>query len=77
MQDAQTALEAQATAWKERRDEFMRLLHAGDPATLKEAWQRFYFLGKLPDGSAADTAGHVNKLRLAEPVDRRGPGTPG
>jgi hypothetical protein len=29
------------------------------------------------DGSAADTAGHVNTLRLAEPVDRRGPGTPG
>lgn len=66
------ALEAQAHAWKERRDEFMRLLQAGDQATLKEAWQRFYFLGKLPDGSSADTAGHINKLRLAEPVDRRG-----
>jgi hypothetical protein len=65
------ALEAQAHAWKKRRDEFMQLFRAGDPATLKEAWQRFYFVGKLPDGSDPG-ATHVNKLRLAEPVDRRG-----
>lgn len=65
------ALEAQAFAWKERRDEFMRRFHANDPATLKEAWQRFYFLGKLPDGSDAGAA-HVSKLRLDAPVDRRG-----
>ena len=63
--------QAQTLAWKERRDEFMQRFHARDPATLKEAWQRFYFLGKLPDGSEAGAA-HVNKLRLATPEDRRG-----
>lgn len=64
-------LEGQAMAWKERRDEFMQRFRAKDAATLKEAWQRFYFLGKLPDGSDAPPS-HVNKLRLATPVDRRG-----
>ena len=67
------ALEAQAFAWKKRRDEFMQRFNAGDAATLKEAWQRFYFLGKMPDGTDAG-ASHVNKLRLPDPVDRRGQG---
>jgi hypothetical protein len=49
----------------------MRRFRADDPGTLKEAWQRFYFLGKLPDGSVAQAA-HVSKLRLEAPVDKRG-----
>lgn len=65
------ALAAQAHAWKERRDDFMRRFARSDPATLAEAWQRYYFLGKLPDGSDAPE-GHVNKLRAATPVDMRG-----
>jgi hypothetical protein len=65
------ALEAQMLAWKDRRDEFMQRFNARDAATLKEAWQRFYFLGARPDGSPAPPT-HVNKLRLAVPVDRRG-----
>jgi hypothetical protein len=64
-------LEQQAMAWKERRDEFMQRFNAGDPATLKESWQRFYFLGKQADGTVPD-AQHVNKLRVAAPIDRRG-----
>ena len=36
-----------------------------------EAWQKYYFLGKLPDGSDAP-AGHTDKLRAADRVDRRG-----
>jgi len=64
-------LERQALAWKEHRDEFMQRFRAGDAATLKDGWQRDYFLGKRPDGSAPD-AQHVNKLRLAAPVDLRG-----
>jgi hypothetical protein len=62
---------AQTMAWKERRDDFMQRFHARDPATLKEAWQRYYFLGKMPDGTGAG-AEHVNKLRLAPPADLRG-----
>ncbi len=65
------ALSAQAMAWKARRDDFMRRFHANDPSTLKEAWQRYYFLGTAPDGSPVEAA-HVNKLRVAPPVDRRG-----
>jgi len=69
--DDDPALRDQAYAWKERRDDFMRRFAQRDPATLAEAWQRFYFLGKLPDGSDAP-AGHTNKLRAAAPVDKRG-----
>ncbi|HZQ63390.1 MAG TPA: DUF6065 family protein [Casimicrobiaceae bacterium] len=65
------ALEAEAMAWRSRRDEFMKRFRDRDPATLKEGWQRFYFLGKSPEGSAAPT-GHVHKLRAPSPVDRRG-----
>lgn len=72
--DDDPALRDQAHAWKERRDDFMRRFARSDPATLAEAWQRYYFLGKLPDGTSAPE-GHVNKLRAAEPVDRRGADT--
>ena len=61
----------QATAWRERRDDFMRRFRDRDPATLKEAWQRFYFVGKMPDGSEAPSS-HLNKMKLAAPVDNRG-----
>jgi hypothetical protein len=54
-----------------RRDEVTRYFkHAGDKDTRKDGWQRDYFLGRRPDGSAPD-AQHVNKLRLAAPVDMR------
>ena len=56
-------------AWKERRDEFMKKFNANDAQTLKQAWQRFYFVGKMPDGSQPEQ--HLHKLRLAAPVDRR------
>ena len=62
-------LKAQTMAWKQRRDEFMKKFYAKDPMTLKEAWQRFYFIGKMPDGSSPPK--HVHKLRLDVPVDKR------
>src|SRR3954454_19701544 len=68
--DAAPEVKAQTMAWKERRDEFMKKFHANDPATLKEAWQRFYFVGKLPDGSSPETE-HVHKLKVAAPIDLR------
>ena len=64
-------LQADTMAWKERRDEFMQRFRAKDPEAEKEGWQRDYFLGRRPDGSAPD-AQHVNKLRLAQPLDARG-----
>ena len=52
-------LKAQTMAWKERRDESMQKFNARDAATLKEAWQRFYLVGKMPDGSLP--ARHLHK----------------
>lgn len=68
--DVATAPEvgAQLAQWHRRREDFMRGLHA-DPKPLKDAWQRDYFLGKMPDGSSPGE--HLAKLRLAAPVDRR------
>jgi hypothetical protein len=51
------------------RDSFMQKFNAGDAETIRQAWQRYYFVGRHPDGTEA--AGHLNKLRLKEPVDRR------
>ena len=69
--DDDPVLKEQALAWKARRDEFMQRFNATDPETIKASWQRYYFLGKQPDGSDAPES-HVKKLRVATPVDRRG-----
>jgi hypothetical protein len=63
-------LTARHDQFKNARMDFMRRIYAGDPDAQKEAWQRHYFVGRHPDGSPAPE--HVNKLRLSEPVDRRG-----
>jgi hypothetical protein len=63
-------LEGQYKAWREKREEFMSRFREKDPATLKQAWQRFYFKGEFPDGRTTE-APHVNKLRLPSPVDFR------
>jgi hypothetical protein len=61
---------------KERMDGFAerrgKLLAAGvtpDPTSVREAWGREYFRGKLADGTSAPR--HTHKLRLADPIDRR------
>jgi hypothetical protein len=68
--DDDAELKAQAMAWMERRVDFMKRYQARDPATVREAWERYYFVGRLPDGGEAPTD-HVSKLRLPDPVDRR------
>ncbi len=65
-------LEAQHDAFKNSREDFMTRVRAGDKAAIRQAWQRHYFVGRHPDGSEID--GHINKLRLKEPVDRRAEG---
>lgn len=67
--DSVPEVKQQTMDWKERRDEFMRKLNARDPKTMKDAWQRYYFLGKMPDGSTP--AQHLSKLRVPAPVDKR------
>jgi hypothetical protein len=56
-------LHGQYEAWRERRDDFNARLFKRDPATVKEAWQRYYFKGELP-GDVPAPKTHVNKRRL-------------
>ncbi len=71
--DDDPELRDQMNAWAAHRAEFMAKFNAGDAATLKEAWQRFYFKGNYPDGVPAERS-HLNKLRVAAPVDLRNRG---
>ena len=64
-------LEARHNQFRHARDDFMGRVRAGDQEAIKEAWQRHYFVGRHPDGVLAPE--HLNKLRLKEPVDVRGP----
>ena len=64
-------LSAQHDAFRNSREEFMQRIEAGDQGAVRQAWQRYYFIGQHPDGTQIE--GHLNKLRLSEPVDRREP----
>ncbi len=54
----------QYEAWRRLRDDFNKRLGRLDPSAIKEAWQRFYFKGELPDDSGPAPKDHVNKRRL-------------
>jgi len=60
-------LQEQHDSFRNNREEFMQRLRAKDEAAMKQAWQRHYFTGRLPDGSTP-VDNHVNKLRLHTPV---------
>ncbi|MEI6203446.1 MAG: DUF6065 family protein [Enhydrobacter sp.] len=59
-------LAAEQQTFRQSRDGFMKKLNAGEPAAVKQGWQRHYFVGRHPDGTRVDE--HSNKLRVAEPV---------
>ncbi len=59
-------------AFRQERDRFMEKFRAGDQATIKQAWQKHYFVGRMPDSQGERIEGHINKMRLADPEDRRG-----
>jgi hypothetical protein len=61
----------QNQAWATARSEFRAYEMDRSIVPPKEAWQKFYFKGAGPDGEATPIV-HQQKLRLAEPVDRRG-----
>lgn len=63
-------LNRQHEAFRASREEFKQRIHAGDAASIKQAWQKHYFVGRHPDGTKIEE--HVNKLRLQDPVDSRG-----
>jgi hypothetical protein len=58
------ALKDQYEAWTTRRGDFNKRLRNRDPETVREAWQRYYFRGEMPDESGPAPAEHVNKRRL-------------
>jgi hypothetical protein len=62
--EAQDSLRAQYDAWRQRRDDFNKALYRGDPEAMKEAWQRYYFKGEMPDETGPAPKSHVNRRRL-------------
>ncbi len=66
--DAETSLRDQYLAWYKQRQDFNSKLFKRDPETVKEAWQRFYFKGELPEEAGPAPKAHVNKRRLKAPV---------
>jgi hypothetical protein len=57
----------QYEAWRRLRDDFNRRLNRHDPQAIKEAWQRYYFKGELPEETGPAPKEHVNKRRLKAP----------
>jgi hypothetical protein len=64
-------LSRQHDAFRNAREGFLERFAAGDAATLKQGWQKHYFVGRHPDGTTVNA--HINKLRLTEPRDLRAP----
>ena len=60
-------LRLQYDAWYKQREEFNKRLTRQDPEAVRDAWQRYYFKGELPDDTGPAPKDHVNKRRLKPP----------
>ena len=69
-------LQAAYEDYKKRRLDFNEKLARNDEATLQQGWQKWYFRGQTPDGSARHPR-HVSKLRLSVPRKVSGIGSVG
>jgi hypothetical protein len=69
--ESDPVLAGQLDAWTKKRDDFNKRLSRGDPDAAKEAWQRYYFKGEMPDEVGPAPKDHVNKRRL-KPVNLLG-----
>lgn len=65
--ESNPVMKGQFEAWNRQRTDFNTRLMAGDPAAAKEAWQRFYFKGELPEDLGKAPPTHANKRRLKPP----------
>jgi len=63
-------LEYEHEIFRRERAGFLERLSAREPAAVKQAWQRHYFVGRFPSGAKVED--HVNKLRLKDAVDKTG-----
>ena len=62
--DSDETLRGQYDAWHRQRTEFNTKIFKGDPEAMREAWQRFYFKGEIPEEKGPAPKEHVNKRRL-------------
>jgi hypothetical protein len=62
--DSDPVFRGQYEAWSRQREGFNKRLAQGDPETAKQAWQRFYFKGEMPEDVGEAPKSHVNKRRL-------------
>ncbi len=60
-------LKDQYDAWTRERSAFNAKLGRADPDAVREAWQRYYFKGEVPEDLGRAPADHVNKRRLKAP----------
>jgi hypothetical protein len=60
-------LRGQYDAWYKTRAEFNDRLMKQEPEAMREAWQRFYFKGELPEDTGPPPTSHVNTRRLKTP----------
>ena len=64
---ANQSLQGQYEAWYKQRSDFNARLMKQDPGAMREAWQRYYFKGELPEDTGPAPKEHVNKRRLKSP----------
>jgi hypothetical protein len=57
-------LRDQYETWMRQRSDFNARLGRRDPEAIREAWQRYYFKGEVPENMGPAPADHVNKRRL-------------
>ena len=65
--ESNPGMRGQFDAWNRARTDFNSRLASGDPDAAKEAWQRFYFKGEVPEDLGSAPATHANKRRLKTP----------
>jgi hypothetical protein len=65
--ESDVAFREQYEAWYRQRETFNAGILRGDPSKQKEAWQRFYFKGELPENTGEPPKDHVNKRRMKRP----------
>lgn len=61
------ALQKEYETWTRSRSAFNANLENGHQETIRQAWQKFYFKGKKPDGMD-QAEGHINRRRLHMPL---------
>lgn len=63
--DDEPELKAQHESFRVSREEFRLRQEAGEPEAIRQAWQKHYFVGRVPDHPDVCPV-HTNKRRLSE-----------